>query len=162
MKVLDRLSERGGEPRFDGIGRGGKLLQELLLQLDRPGELVAIAGCDGVLECALDPFELPLELWPQAHFRQVVLADVVEVSLDALGNDRAGQDQGGQREAGGGDEAQQLPPEREIHAPSVHFQDRRAAQGRPGGYVPDGAWMAHHERDDCFVVWQFGRGEALA
>src|SRR5256885_13314288 len=50
VKVLHRLSERGGEPRFDGIGRGGKLLQELLLQLYRSGELVAIAGCDGVLE----------------------------------------------------------------------------------------------------------------
>ena len=162
VKVLHRLSERGGEPRFDGIGRGGKLLQELLLQLYRPGELVAIAGCDGVLECALDPFELPLELWPQAHFRQVVLADVVEVSLHTLGNDRAGQDQGGQREAGGGDEAQQLRAEREIHAASVHFQDRGAAQGRPGGHVADGAWVAHHERNDCFVVGQLGRGKALA
>ena len=162
MEVLDRLLERGGEAGVHRARRLGQLLQEFLLQLGGPGELLGVAGCDRVLEATLDPFELRLELRAETQLGQVVPPDVVEVSFHAPGDDRAGDDQGDQRERSRGDQGEQLRSERQVHIASVHFQDGCAVQRRAGRHVTDCSGMTEHVRDDRLVVRELGRRQALS
>ncbi len=162
VKVLDRLFQRGGEAGLHRVGGGGQLLEEFLLQRDRPGKLLGVAGRDGVLESALDPLELRLQLRSETHLRQVAPPDVFQVSFHALGNDRAGDAQRDQRERSRRDEDEQLRSERESQWASVHVYGPGAVQVGAGSHVADRAGMAHHVGDHRVVAGQLGRREALA
>ncbi|HEY4884752.1 MAG TPA: hypothetical protein VII08_14050 [Myxococcales bacterium] len=115
MKLLDRLLERGDQGRVQRTARIGELAQEFILQLYRPGQLLGIARKDSVLKSALDPLELSRELRAKSYFRQILAADLFEMTFHARSDERVANDQRQERRRSGGDKGEQFRSEGESH-----------------------------------------------